>query len=342
MGVLIAGSCLLMRTLGVPLALAVPSALLILAFGSSQPDPLTTIRGDSLPAAFCVLGLWACSMTKPKIILAAALFTLAIAAKVTAVYGIIATVATLGLAGRLREARNLAVLGAIGIGLLLATMYVASDGRVFAIFRACSMGGGTPFDFLLGPIHLIRLANDGPSALPLFVFSWAIWIATLPTAWKELPTLVFLCVAGMLNFVCGSPGISGNHLLDIHVVGVVLISVAIIRGRIPLIFGIVALAMAATVACGNLAHEIPASRVGDRDAVTNKLIGTLRQLRPPIFSENPMLPILVGQRTYLLDPFMFEILRTRRPTRQNRPVAEAGQPLLRRGGFVWDFNESGG
>jgi hypothetical protein len=303
---LIAGVYLLLRRLGVSVALALPSAGLVLASTSSQLAVIT-IRGDSLPAALCVFGLLACAQKKPKIAVAALLFTLAVAAKVTAVYGVIAAGAALALAGQPRKALTLTLSTSVGIMLCLVVMYLASGGRVFGIFRACALGGGGPLTFLRSPFSLVRNAvNDDPMGLPFLILSSSALISTFTASWRDLPCLAFLSIAAILGMIMASPGMDYNHLIDLHVMSIVVLVVAISRGRLPAHFLTIAIALSAIAACAAYKPAINTRRWHD-------IVNKVKDLRQPLFSEQPLVPLLAGERPYVLDPFMLAVVRKRDP-----------------------------
>jgi hypothetical protein len=308
---LIVGTYLLLRNLGVSRGLAVPSATLVLASTSAQLA-LSGIRGDSLPAALCVLGLAACATQKPRIVLAAVLFTLAFAAKITAVYGAAAAVLSLALAGRRRESALLAALATTGIVMVLATMHVASEGRVFEVFRACLFGGGSLMNFAKGPcrIALTSVQDDSPG-LPFLIFGIAAVVSTLAVSWRELPSMILLAVAGVLAVVFGSPGTGENQLIDLHAAAVVAVVYAVSRSRVPVLFGTAALALAALAACADVVIQIAKYDVQVHRAQWDETLRAVEDVSGPLLSEHPLLPILAGERPYMLDPFMLRVTRER-------------------------------
>ena len=280
---------------------------------------LLTIRCDSLSAALCVLGLAACAKQKPRIVLAAILFTLAFAAKITAVYRAAAAVVSLVLVGRHREPALLAVLAMTGIAMVLATMYIASEGRFFEVFRACASGGMSRRDFVMGPFRLalVSMYKDATGFLFL-MFAIAAVVSTLAVSWRELPSVVLLAVAGVLAVVFGSPGTAFNHLIDLDVVAVVVTVYAVSRSRVPVLIGTAAPALAAMATCSDVTPRIIRYDVKLQRAVWDEALHAVEGVSGPLLSEQPLLPILAGERPYLLDPFTLRLTRERDPA--SRPT----------------------
>jgi hypothetical protein len=114
-----------------------------------------------------------------------------------------------------------------------------------------------------------------------------------------------------------------NHLLDWQVASIIISGAALSEsestGR-ERQFRLAALALAAVLAIrptwDSLRHRdrVP-RRQGFEEAL--RLIGNTRQ---PILAENPIMPILAGERPYMVDAFMFRVLKGRDPS--------YAQPLL--------------
>lgn len=310
---LVFATYLMLRNLGVSFAIAAPSAGLVLASASAQHAAIA-IRGDSLPAALCVLGLALCAKPKPAVVLAALVFTLALAAKISAVYGVAAATAALALSGRQRDAVVLAVLVSAGVLLFALITYFASHGRNFEAFHACSSAGGNPFHVVLGPIKMIFSAvRSDPPGIPLLIAGASALMATFAVSWKELPSVAFLTVAAILGAVFGTPGIGVNHLLDLHVWAIVVFVVAVCRERIPRPFGIIVLALCGIAACAHLTDKLRTySREAER-ARWDHVVATVSRLPGPILAEDPLVPLLAGDRPYLLDPFALRVVREGHP-----------------------------
>jgi hypothetical protein len=162
---------ILLRRANVGVLLSTAAVTSILAVASTQ-QALLGAKGDSLAAALNLWGVVLCVSSKTRraaLYFAAVLFTLAFAAKLTTVFGVSAVVLAWIFARRYKEALQLAAATVTGCILVLASMYFASGGRVFAIFRACAGGGGTLSYTLQAPLHLLSKAMDVDPAFLLFL-----------------------------------------------------------------------------------------------------------------------------------------------------------------------------
>jgi hypothetical protein len=178
---LAAGIYVLLRRLDVPNNLAIPASVLPIVTEAGQMG-LTMIRGDLLPAALTIWGL-ACvakgfaegEMSEdgrsdsvaeradtppahfPSLILPAFLFVLAFSAKSTSVFGPMAACAMLWLGGRKSPAMTLAAMVFVGAGAFIFATNWLSDGRFFAVLKACASADADMNTLLTAPVALLRL-----------------------------------------------------------------------------------------------------------------------------------------------------------------------------------------
>ncbi len=313
---LLGGVYALLRVLKVERWLAGAGTFLVLATQTGQ-DALLAPRGDALPAALVVWAL-AAAVALPDgwrgALWPALLVALAFAAKLTSLYVAAPIFLYLIFAGRKRRAGQFAAFTAAGVVLACAVVLLASHGRVFEVMKASAAAGGTLERFLSAPQRMAGFLVLDAGILPFVVLAVAALIAWPAKFWQDIAPLFFLTAVAATLVIYGSPGTDYNHLLDVQAAAVVLIVVWISRveDRAAL-FGLQALAMAGLLAM------IPAWRAHRREdsaplghnfEVTLRLLGA----HPgPILAENPLLPILAGQRPYLLDPYMFRVLTERRP-----------------------------
>ena len=177
-GIFLSGACviltliavfLLLRRMNVSALLSVAAVAAILSVESTQ-QALLGAKGDSLASAANLWGVLVCATSnfrRRSIYLAAGLFTLAFATKLTTVFGVAAVFVAWLLAKRTKEALELAIATGVGYAAVLGVMYVGSGERVFAIFRACAGGGGSLSYTMQAPIHLLSKALDVD---PVFLF----------------------------------------------------------------------------------------------------------------------------------------------------------------------------
>lgn len=308
---LLAGVYLLLRRLGVDTFLAGCSAGCVLAANSAQYG-LLTIRGDLLPAALNVWGLAISSgptLSFPMLGLAALLFTLAFSAKVTTVFGVGVIFLYLRLSGRAKQAWRLLGLTACGFAAVLGVMYLASDGRVFEIMKACASGGATLADVRSIPVRLFYQAvTQDAGILSYLVLGCAALLATPGKAWGEIPPLLFLATAATTLGIFISPATNFNHFVDLQVASIVMLATWLARAeRQNATFGVAALA-SATLIASMLAYYSFGQDQMPRRFLFTRALHVIGNTQAPILAEHPLLPILAGQHPYLLDPFLFRVL----------------------------------
>ena len=318
-----------LRRFGASMLLSVAGVTSLLAVSTTQ-QALLSAKGDSLAAMLNFFGILLCVKSKvgrASICLAGLFFTLAFATKLTTVFGVAAVVSAWVFARRYKDAAQLAIATGIGYVLVLATMYLASGGRVFAIFRACAAGGGSFSYTLQAPIHLISKALEVDPIFLLFLVPAAAFGLVLTFRSYTDDDARFLPIYSVLvllvtTVIFGSPGIGINHLLDLQVAAVLLIVLAIARMQEFRDVGTSLLALSLVVACVPAAQDlhgdlhrrsIPADsrEIVKRIHAANGGEGSTDPR--PILAENPAVLLSSGQSPYLLDPFMFRILARSQP-----------------------------
>jgi len=318
-----------LRRFGASMLLSVAGVTSLLAVSTTQ-QALLSAKGDSLAAMLNFFGILLCvksKISRASVYLAAFFFALAFATKLTTVFGVAAVVSAWVLARRYKGAVELAFATGAGYIVVLSTMYLASGGRVFAIFRACAAGGGSFSYTLQAPIHLISKALEVDPIFLLFLVPAAafglvlIFRSDQEDDFRFLP-IYFVLVSLVTTVIFGSPGIGVNHLLDLQVAAVLLIVLAI--ARIPELkdVGASLLALSLVVACVPAAQDLHGdlhrqSIPGDSREIVKRIPaanGTEGSADPrPILAENPAVLLTSGQSPYLLDPFMFRILARSQP-----------------------------
>jgi hypothetical protein len=313
------GFFVLSRRLGTSAALAGAMAVFLLAATCTRTIVLG-IKGDLLPVGLALCGLAAVvrasERAKPNAGLAAGAvcFALALAAKVTSIFGIGAAVIWLAFRGKFRQAVVLGIAWVIAVIAVVVLTQLASEGRAAGIFLACGSGGGSLARMLKGP-HL--LAGDLLHQDRVLLVIWVLALLTiaLTWAWKTLPAIFFLiCTAGTVA-IYGSPGTHLNHLVDMNAAAMLVISTAAWNSRtlrIPVMLITLLVMCFAAAACWRQANEI--RRNDERGQMEMAIADTQRfYVNGPILSEDPLLPMLDGKRPYMLDPFMFRAVRKRDP-----------------------------
>jgi hypothetical protein len=308
---------ILLRRANVGLLLSAAAVTSILAVASTQ-QALLGAKGDSLAAALNLWGVVLCVGSKTRraaLYFAAVLFTLAFAAKLTTVFGVAAVVLSWIFARRYKEAVQLAAATATGCILVLASMYFASGGRVFAIFRACAGGGGSLSYTLQAPVHLLSKAIDVDPAFLIFLVPAVVFGVHYFCENKlDVFPIYFALVLLVTTVIFGSPGIGINHLFDLQIAAALFLAVAISRAPAFAEIGTGLLAFALIVALVPTSQSLhgdltrPSFR---RD--TAEVLHRLPVDSRPILAENPLIVVASDKAPYLLDPFMFRILAMKHP-----------------------------
>jgi hypothetical protein len=305
--------------LDVPPMLARPLALLTLC-STSAMYALTTIRGDLVPVALNMCGAAFAFRafrrdTASDIFTALAFFVAAACAKVTALYSVVGIAAAFAINGKVRQAVQLAGGAAIGTLLALGLADWASSGRMMESFRACMFIGSGLQSARRAPLGAAyaMARQDALSVLLLTLFGASALIMPRQR-WKDPIVCLTLSALAMVVVLYSSPGVDFNHLIDFYVVATLLAGYLMVH--VPRFQSSTPPLVAAAVLL-----SIAGFYVDSRHAVVNPLATQLPKVRAllstagaaatPIFADTGVVPALVGETNYLVDPYMFGQLRAR-------------------------------
>jgi hypothetical protein len=312
------GLLALLRRLGVPMLLAISLALMLPAATCARTLVLG-IKGDLLPVG---LNLWGLAMAvaaaekknKAALPLAAVFFVLAVTAKITSIFGVATAVIWLLAEKNTRQAVLLGGLFLIALVMAAIVIQIASGGWALTIFRLCASGGGSAARLLKGPKLLILDALHQDKTI-CGLWGMAILLIAGTQRWFSLPAiLLILCTAGTV-LIYGSPGTHLNHLVDMDAAALLVIATLTLqKARLQFVAVIctLALVLMASAGCWRQMRELrQRNERGQMMAVLADAEAS--SIRGPILSEDPLLPMLYGQRPYMLDPFMFRAIRAGHP-----------------------------
>ncbi|HVS51226.1 MAG TPA: glycosyltransferase 87 family protein [Opitutaceae bacterium] len=330
----------LLRRLGATCGVACGAAVAMLGTVTFQML-LLTVRGDFLAAALNLAGVaaaldWKRSGTCGRMWLAAIFFAAAFLTKVTTVFGLAAV--ALWLASRREWRRAGALAGASALLMIagVAAALWASDGRMWESFSAVA-SGDTNFPFVLsGPRRFWDECAGDP--LLCVLLGAAVVAGSALRRSEEKKLIAWLGAATLLvtMVIFASPGTGKNHLLDLQALAVVVLALALAENESParrawslLAFGALGIGMCVTWLPG-----VPSVRAfferyhrpeiaGVDEFAARAGAGAQRML-----AENPLVPILAGERPFVADLFNLE-LRMRRDAKLRRDMLER----LRRGEF---------
>src|SRR5262249_20974261 len=241
-----------------------------------------------------------------------ACFVLAAFAKATALYAAVAMAATLALNGKPRRALGLVAGTLAGTIALLGLANAASDGRMLETLRACMLGGGLS-NLLRSPMSTVYVLIRQDPLCSLLLILFFVSLTTLPReGWKEPLTWLALGALAMTVFLFASPGVDVNHLLDFYVVSLLFVGYQVVRGRLipalatrAIAAGVVLTMFAAYI---DLRHSMLSGEISERAAV-RALVERVRDARKPLFTSDGFIPSAQNERSYMLDNWMYEMLR---------------------------------
>lgn len=316
---LIFGTYYLLTGLGVEPWLAACAAAVLLASTSVQMS-LSTPQADGLAAALNVCGLAAIVRTphsRRRVLLASLLFTLAWSAKLTTAFGLATAFIWLMAIGCRRVAWLLAAATGCGYLIVAGVMIAASCGRVIDIFRACASGGADWRFVVTAPARMESMAVYTDPALVMFAvlgLSLVLFLAFSLKLRQNLPALFLIATMAITLLIFGSPGTTGNHLLDVQVASVILLATVLAklasRSKELSVYGLALLTLIAVVP---LLRQLTGWSRWYHPHQFGKVIELIGPTGAPILSENPVIPVLAGQYPYVLDPWMIQLLRKRIP-----------------------------
>jgi hypothetical protein len=321
----------LLRGLRCPLPIAVALVATIVATRTGLAAAMD-LRADILPLLLQVLAVAVVARTRgpTATIAAAALAATALFCKLSAVWAPLAIALWLLATDRRRLGWFAAAYGALAMAFLVLFI-AASDGRilenVFGLSTAGIQGIGS---VLRAPYVLVRLLVEQATGawvlLPaVAVAGWLAFRERRPTIWL----VSLLCCVGVLLVVLTDAGTGWNQLIDPVVLTVLVVGE--LAGRrwpdpaaaaVPAIIAIVLL----WVNLGGLAVTIVpdlqpalADLRGARHYSPEPLAGRATAATP-LLSEDPYVPVSLGQRPVVLDPFMLLRIGRRDPAATQRLV----------------------
>jgi len=319
-GVALAGAYAVLRAWRVDRRLA--TVFGVFAVGSyATLMVMTSARGDLLPVAIALWGLYAAIRAGEtggtgRLALSAVLFTLAMAAKVTALFWPAAVIVHFASTRRIALAVRLALLMLLGVALFVVTMQWASHGRFLDMMIATSGGGRGWMRFIQGPLFFETFTRGADPLCFLAILASLTLLATRFGVLRfHLASALFAAMVVMTAAILGSHGTVENHLIDVNVAAMLLVATRYddLRTRLHLV-PIVLLAYGLLIPAR---FDVKYARSWEcgfrRDAERH-----LEAFADPVLCEHPGIPIAIGRRPYLADAFMVNTMRTKRPQMTTR------------------------
>lgn len=262
------------------------------------------IRGDLLPVALGIAGLALLPRSERERILPSVLFLgLAVLAKPTEVWAACGALIALSAAGQIRRAIVLTA-SAAGITLLgVAGALAWSHGQMLASFRAVGSGGGFSFRGLRENVVYVR-----PGDLIWVAAGLGLWAVRGRDALKDPYFAALLVCLPITVLLFAGQGIHTNHLVDVTTLGTLATFSAIVHAGGQPSRAAQVLVVAATLL--GLAEVTFLDGMLVKHGELDRAAAAIIPGRDPILSEDPWIPVLAGERPFLMDPF--SLAQTRR------------------------------
>lgn len=325
---LVCGVYALLRRAGGSASAGLAGAALALA-GFAGQHALAAIRGDLLAVALQVAALAALApgASRRRVAVAVAAFALAFAAKPTTLTAVAAACAWLAVRRERRAALALALGAAGSAAAVWAATDALSGGRFGALLAACASGGAGAGDLLRAPVRFAReLYAADPAGLVLVAAAVVAlaragrggWLALL-RAPAGLAGLWLGAASGGALVIYALPGTGVNHLLEVEVASAVALGATAaaapgFRARLP---ALAAAAAGLLLALGIWRDDGRSSRLAEVRAVVAALPADA-----PLLAEDPLVPLLAGQRPLAVDTWMLRLAAERDPA-VDRPLRAA-------------------
>ena len=324
---LLAAMFVLLRRQGspVPIALALPALVLTTQTGLAAG---MDIRGDALPLLLQVLavGILAGTARPAPTVAAAALAAIALLSKTSAVWAPVAI--AIWLVGRDRRRLAVFLVAYAGIaGSLVVLFTILTQGRMLENVIGLSTSGITGLrTVLLTPYRFVHLIVDVSATawavVPLVAL--AVWIS-LRRRSASIYVLSLVCALVVTLVVLIDAGTGWNQLIDLVVLSALVIgelvagvrddSSGLDRDAGRTVSSIVALTLLWVTLTGFVVTLVPPALETARGEVTYDAepLAGLGDTRISVLSEDPYVPISLGQTPVVLDPFMLPRLADRYP-----------------------------
>lgn len=321
---LMTGAWVLMCRLGVRAAVAWPMVALLPASIALQLL-MVSVKGDVLAAALNIWGLAvvAGGLEQPgrrTLRIADAVLALAVLTKFTAVFAFVTLVIWFARERRWMAVRELIVgtVAVVGGGLALAWWF--SAGRIAEAFAVCATGGlnaGYAWKF---PWWFARAAAQDPFFLAILAAGAAVAVKRWRRMGADLAGWYFSVTVVGTVLIFASPGTDSNHLIDLLVASVVVIALEISDGQLAVRSVQWGAGMLTVGIIGMWLPGAPSVRhfFEARGRPTLAAVDEIARRLPPgakdrMLSENPFLPLVLGQRPEVLDCFSLRLLAARSP-----------------------------
>ena len=320
------GIYFLLRETGTPKPIAVPLTFLVHASISFQLLTLET-RGDFLASGMNVWGIllalkhlrtnsWGV-LTMSVLCFLGAIFT-----KFTTVGGLAMVALYLLIREKRSSAFYLIGLTALSTLALLWGINEFSQGKALASFQACALGGFNFDYFIKTPLWFVTVTIQDPFFFAIMCLAIYLMTRIKTDHWKSFVPLYFGFTLISTFAIFASPGTDSNHLIDLLIACILVLAFQFQEEeKFPkaynfcflfLIVGILFMWIPGTISIKD--HIEPIGRP-TRDTIR----AIAKELGPQtknLLSENPMVPLLMGQRPFVMDAFSLRVIAQKSPAAQ--------------------------
>jgi hypothetical protein len=312
-GLIVWGLALILRTSGAGVSLAAGAAALVLAPQVIQ-RALLGVRPDALAVGFAVVGLGLLSRSRTSAIICAfVLFGLSFTTKLSSVAGFVTAVVWLMLAGRRRQAAIGVATFILTVSAILGVTWIASDGRFMSALEAGV--GGTRWSALpMTPFTMMRLARTVPETAVVLVIGAGVWIAAVARGRaRDLPAIYWVSAMLFTLPIFAVPNTDVNHLVEPAVASVLIAGWWAVRRPRELTDAAAILAAASLACSGALVWGLMSRSSEQKWGTPAEAVALIADRSKPILAENPAVAVAAGQRAYMLDAFLFQLMTKRDP-----------------------------
>jgi hypothetical protein len=317
------GVYLLLRQFGIQRNSAL--AFTFLAHASIAFQLLTLeVRGDFLAAGLNVWGIVFAlkhlrSNSRGHLTLSAFFFKGAIFTKFTTIGGLATVVLFFLVQKKNASAIYLTGLTALATVALILGVNAWSHGKALASFQACALGGFNLTYALKTPLWFLTVIVQDPFFLALLGLAIYLAAMTITAQWKSFVPLYFGFTLVSTFFIFSSPGTDSNHLIDLLIACILVTATQFqtsqkFSGVYNLYFLFTVIGILFMWIPGTLSIKDHIEPVGrpTRDTIQT-LASKLGPENKNILSENPLVPLLMGQRPFVLDAFSLRLLAQKSP-----------------------------
>src|SRR6185503_4454326 len=129
----------------------------------------------------------------------------------------------------------------------------------------------------------------------------------------DLTTIYWLCAMVLTVPIFAVPNTAANHLAEPTVASMLIASRWAIRRPETLSVAAAVLVASSIAAAGALAWGLISADREQRWGTPAEAVAFIDDRTKPILAENPAIPVAAGQRAYMLDAFLFQLMMKRDP-----------------------------